>query len=71
MIQRRLLLVLLSFAAAAPAAAHPGHGSPEFASSWIHYLVEPGHALTIAALAVSLFALLRRVRAPKQRRSTR
>jgi hypothetical protein len=71
MIRRRLLSTLVLLAAAAPAAAHPGHGSPELASSWLHYLLEPEHGLTLAALAFSVAVLLRRSLGSGQRHTAR
>jgi hypothetical protein len=54
-------------ALAAPAAAHPGHGAPELASSWLHYVTEPGHVFVLAAVALgsaagATFLARRRVR---------
>jgi hypothetical protein len=62
----RHLVVLGAFVCglAAPAAAHPGHGNPELASSWVHYVAEPGHAFVLVALvlasAASISAVARR-----------
>jgi hydrogenase/urease accessory protein HupE len=41
---------LLTLAAAAPAVAHPGHGSP--ASGWLHYVQSPEHWVPLAAVAL-------------------
>jgi hypothetical protein len=61
MIHRRLLPLLASLAAAAPAAAHPGHGDPAFASSWLHYVLEPLHVVALVAMASAASFLARRL----------
>jgi hypothetical protein len=42
---RTIRAALLAIAVALPAAAHPGHGAD--ASSPLHYLLEPEHALPL------------------------
>ena len=48
---------LAMFCAAAPLAAHEGHGHPDAQDGVLHYVVNPSHAvpaLVTAALALSL-----------------
>ncbi len=40
----------------AVAFAHPGHGTSD-ATSWVHYVVEPAHALWLVPVAAGLFFL--------------
>lgn len=64
MIRRLVVLGAFACGLAAPAAAHPGHGAPELASSWLHYVAEPGHAFVLVAVvlasAASISAFARR-----------
>jgi len=52
MIRYLVVVGAIVCALAAPAAAHPGHGAPELASSWLHYVSEPGHVFVLAAVAL-------------------
>jgi hypothetical protein len=49
MIRRSLRLAAALAVAAAPAAAHPGHGAGD---GWLHYVQSPEHWLPLAALAL-------------------
>lgn len=50
MIRRSLrLAAALALALAAPAAAHPGHGS---ADGWLHYVRSPEHWVPLALVAL-------------------
>ena len=69
MIRRLVVLGAFACALASPALAHPGHGAPEFASSWLHYVSEPGHVFVLAVVALGSTAagvLLARRRAPER-----
>jgi hypothetical protein len=69
MTRQRALLLALGSALASPAAAHPGHGAPELASSWLHYATEPGHVLVLGSVVLGSVAgasLLARSRARRR-----
>ena len=52
MTRRLVALCAFACALASPAAAHPGHGAPELASSWLHYVSEPEHVVMLAVIAL-------------------
>jgi urease accessory protein len=59
---RRLLLALTgSLLAAVPAVAHPGHGDPAFADSWLHYVREPEHLVLLVLLGLGQALLVARL----------
>jgi hypothetical protein len=64
MTRPRLPFAALAALASSPAAAHPGHGDPSFAGSWLHYLLEPEHAvvLVLALAGCALAVAARRAR---------
>ncbi|HEY1558557.1 MAG TPA: hypothetical protein VGF94_27225 [Kofleriaceae bacterium] len=44
---------------------HPGHGTTD-PDSWRHYLTEPVHVVTLAALAVVVVVAIAFLRAPRR-----
>ena len=67
MIRRLAVLGAFACALASPSLAHPGHGAPELASSWLHYVTEPGHVFALVGVTLACAAggvLLARRRAP-------